>query len=214
MTTTEAPPFDPGTVSAQDVPASDMPPRPSTSSVASDDVPDSGRPPFLGRTRRPPRAAPLRESAPRPTAAFKPRKTDAQLTEALTQLYTFGGMALTPFDQVCGAAVVNSAQPCAESLVKLAQENENVRKALEALTQTSAWGGVVAAHMPLVMAVVGHHFGDKMRGLTDPSSNGSQDEAPTTVRHIGSHGGSVGRFCPTCQGALIRNVKHECPTGA
>ncbi len=183
--------------------------EPTSATGSADEQP---RGPFQ-RGRRGTRAVPRRsDAAPTAPRAEKPAKTDAQLTEALVQLYTFAGMAVSPFDQVCGTAVVNSAQPCAESLVTLAKENENVRKALIALTQTSAWGGVIAAHLPLIMAVAGHHFGDKMRGINTPDD--PPQDIPPNVRHIGANGGAVGRFCPKCSGALARGVKHTCPNGA
>lgn len=170
------------------------------------------------------RAAPKRspnrpaESRAKREADKKPAKskTDSELKKALMDLYAAGGMMLLPFDQPCGTAVMNSAESCADSLVKLAQENDSVRRALTGLTQTSAWGGVIAAHLPIMMAVAGHHFGvgaptpDNVRPLRP------EDEEPVRQQPTSrANGGRVGRgkFCPKCNGAVLPGVVHACPNG-
>lgn len=80
-----------------------------------------------------------------------------QFVEPLTQIYAGIGTAVIMFDPVCGQAILTSATKCAETIDELAYKNEAVRRAVWALTQTSLWGAVIVAHMPIVMAVVMHH---------------------------------------------------------
>lgn len=159
------------------------------------------------------RAARKADSPPKPRAT----KDDATLKKALTELYTAGGMMLAPFDAQCGMAVVNSADPCADALVKLAAENDAVRRALSSLTQTSAWGGVIAAHLPIIMAVSAHHVAgirDKMPNNVVEMNTAGGDEAPRArpaARRATRAADGFGRFCPDCNAALQKGVIHNCP---
>lgn len=80
-----------------------------------------------------------------------------QFVEPLTKMYAAVGTGVIMFDPVCGQAVLMSAQKCAETVDELAYNNEAVRRAVWALCQTSVWGAVIAAHMPIIMAIVMHH---------------------------------------------------------
>lgn len=161
------------------------------------------------------------DKSPKPVRATK---DSATLKKALTELYTAGGMMWAPFDPQCGMAVVNSAEPCADALVKLADENEAVKRALSALTQTSAWGGVMAAHLPIIMAIAGHHVAavrermpNNVVEMNSPAADTAPRPAPTTMRARGaaSRSGALDvRFCPKCSGALVKGVVHTCPDGA
>lgn len=86
-----------------------------------------------------------------------PRAKKGMFVEPLTQLYVGLGLTIMPVDPVCANAIVKSAEQCAISLDDLAYQNEAVRRALMSLTQTSAVGGVIIAHMPILMAVMIHH---------------------------------------------------------
>jgi hypothetical protein len=66
---------------------------------------------------------------------------------------------LLPFDQPCGTVIINSAEDCARSLDSLARENPKVRRALMAMVETSVWGQVIAAHLPIITAIAMHHVG-------------------------------------------------------
>lgn len=80
-----------------------------------------------------------------------------QFVQPLTEFYAGIGTAVIMFDPVCGQAILTSATKCAETIDELAYRNEAVRRAVWGLTQTSAWGAVLIAHMPIIMAVVMHH---------------------------------------------------------
>lgn len=105
-----------------------------------------GKSPGIPRTKR--------ESKSRPVP---PKPREGSLVKPLTQIYVSMGMMIVPFDQACGQAVIQNAEQCAKALEALARENEAVRRAILALTQTSAWGGVVIAHLPILLMVTVHH---------------------------------------------------------
>jgi hypothetical protein len=79
------------------------------------------------------------------------------LKPALTQLYTGFALAVMPFDPSCGKIILENAERCAESLDDLAKTNPAVRRALLSLVTTSAWGAVIMAHAPILMALAMHH---------------------------------------------------------
>lgn len=142
------PPIDLGDLSFTDVPPSDDFAVPQAE--ASKDE----------RTRRlfgprKPREAPTRTRAPRKTPV--PKTRPGALVEPIEQIYTTIGALWSPFDPVCGGAVIASAHNCAQTLDDLAQRNDAVRRALLALTQTSAIGAVAVAHAPIALAVATHH---------------------------------------------------------
>lgn len=221
MTTTEPPVLDPEQLTHVDTPVGDpITPSPTvtpatTESDTGDKPARPARPPFLrgSRSKTPPKPAPKSKADKTPRVA----KDDATLKKALMELYASVGMVMMPFDQPCAMSVVNSAEQCADAMVKLAAENDAVRRALNALTQTSAWGGVIAAHLPIIMAVTSHHFGP-MKGIGQPPAenpenvvdiNSDAPRRPATVRSRNAADG-FGRFCPKCQAALVRGVVHNC----
>ena len=142
-------------------------------------------PPKRGRTRT--------TTRPTRTARKVPTSKPGQFVEPLSQVYVGIGAMLLPFDATCGAAIVESGPRCAETLDKLAQQNDAVRRALFALTQTSAITAVVVAHAPIMIAVARHHvpayqrveadmmtraaemFANNGQQPQDDEQNGSQD---------------------------------------
>lgn len=97
------------------------------------------------RERKAPRAA---AAKPLPKGGLKP---------ALAQMYAGVGMAVMPFDPSCGRVILENAETCAESLDELAKTNTAVRNLLISLVTTSAWGAVIMAHAPILMAIAMHH---------------------------------------------------------
>jgi hypothetical protein len=97
------------------------------------------------------------DAKPRARKKAAPRAKHGMFTEPLTQMYAAVGAVWATFDPVCGSKVLESAPACAQSLDDLAYQNESVRRALAALTTTSAIGAVIAAHAPILMAIYMHH---------------------------------------------------------
>ena len=79
------------------------------------------------------------------------------LRQPLATLYTGIGMSVMPFDPSCGRTIIENADKCAEALDELAKTNTAVRNFLIGLCTTSAWGAVLMAHAPIVMAIAMHH---------------------------------------------------------
>lgn len=98
-------------------------------------------------------------TAPRTRVARKPAipKRKGQFVQPLTNMYTSVGIMLMPFDSVCANAVIQSAEDCAKALDDLAYQNDAVRRVIYGLVQTSTVGVVIAAHAPIIMAIMIHH---------------------------------------------------------
>lgn len=103
-----------------------------------------------------------------PASVTVPKLREGHFVKPLTQLYTTIGLTLMPFDQACATAFVANAESCAKSLDALARENDAVRKALLALTQTGAWGAVLMAHAPLILMIMTHHGPEQMKERIAP----------------------------------------------
>jgi len=142
-------PLDIDALTAQDVPASDTTfPTPDHKASRPARGPLLFSRPAGDKRDTPPRAKPKKAT---------PRAKHGAFTETLENIYTGIGAMITPFDPVCGNAVIQSAPQCAKTLDDLAYQNDAVRRALTALVTTSATGAVVVAHMPILMAVMMHH---------------------------------------------------------
>lgn len=167
MSDTTTPPFDPAALDAEPAAMPDVPtPDHTATEVSSDSEPptepqpdDGGATvhPFI-RTREKVKGGKKEKGAKKEKVRGDvPPKRKGQLVAPLTTLYVSVGATVSAFDPVCGMAVLDNAEKCAESLDALAQRNEAVRRALYAMMETSAWGGVIAAHMPLLVMLAVHH---------------------------------------------------------
>ncbi len=81
-----------------------------------------------------------------------------QFVKPLTELYGLFAMGLAPFDQTCAMAIAQSAESCAKAWDDLAHKNEAIRRLLWSVIQTSDWGKVGLAHVPIMIAVMQHHM--------------------------------------------------------
>jgi hypothetical protein len=76
----------------------------------------------------------------------------------LVQFYgTIGLTVAAVGDRQCGIAVAANAEGCAEAWDELAKQNPAVKRVLETVLQTGAFAAVIGAHLPIALAVVGHH---------------------------------------------------------
>lgn len=117
------------------------------------------------------------KATPKPRKKPAPRAKRGAFTDNLTQIYVGLGITLMPVDPVCANAIIQSAPECARTLDELAYQNEAVRRALHALTQTSAVGAVFFAHMPILMAVVLHHVPAVQRRMGEMGSQMAENIA-------------------------------------
>lgn len=77
---------------------------------------------------------------------------------AIVAFYTMSAFALAPINTDAATAVADSAEKCADTWMELASKNDNVRKAIRALLEGSAWSAVIMAHLPIAMALIPEHL--------------------------------------------------------
>jgi hypothetical protein len=84
------------------------------------------------------------------------RKPKVDFTEPLTAFYAQIGMVITavPKYRNVGIATVKQAPVAAQAWNEWAKQSEGVRKALETFVKVSAGGAVVAAHAPIIIALL------------------------------------------------------------
>jgi len=86
-----------------------------------------------------------------PTGTGKKRRSPLQIQ--LEGTYQMLGTGVFMFDNQLGVTIMNQAESCAESLADVASKNPAVKRALEGALATSAWGAVIAAHLPIAVHV-------------------------------------------------------------
>lgn len=105
-----------------------------------------------------------------------PGSKQTKIGKSLSRMYGSLGMMIYPFDNTCGTTVLENADRMAESLEQLAAENESVRKVLEKVAESSAWGTVVAAHAPVLTSVFMHHGSGMISKTKSNGNSGSEGE--------------------------------------
>lgn len=139
-----------------------------------------GRP--LGSTNRAkPGAVPTKPADPRP----EPPQLPAAAQNAIAQLYVFAGMGLTPFKPAVGQALAMSADDCAKAWMELAKSNPAVRRAILSLMQTSAWGGLAVAHLPIMYAIMAPVPKKEEHAPTDAPATPPRRERPRSADPVG-----------------------------
>lgn len=99
-----------------------------------------------------PKADPLETVVAKPV----PKLTTAT-KRTLQELYAGIGGMLLGFDEICGQTIIDAAPHCAETIYLAAQNNEALRRFVISLTQTSVYGALLIAHLPIIMAIAAHH---------------------------------------------------------
>lgn len=122
---------------------------------------------------KPPRAdkkSTSKDDLKRPKVGRSTRKPD--LTPALLQIYVAigAGLAAFPATQADAATIFANAESAAKSVAKLADEKPEVYKALQKMIGVSAYGGVIAAHLPIIIGIAANH------GLSIPNIMPSADD--------------------------------------
>jgi hypothetical protein len=144
---------------------------------------EAKRGPSLPWANKGPKPAALPKEPKLKSAA--PRMPAGGLAAPLKDMYILVGAMLSPVDPVCGGAIIQQAPDCAKALENLAKQNPEVRRVLVALVSTSAYGAVVTAHIPIILAVASHHLpamrpksGPVMPGSADGVEQGFTDKGP------------------------------------
>jgi hypothetical protein len=107
---------------------------------------------FFSRSKAPSQGPEFKPKAP------APRMPPGGLATPLADIYIMIGSFMSVADPVCGAAIISSAKDCGKSLEALAKQNPEVRRVLVKLVSGSAYGAVITAHVPIIMAVANHHL--------------------------------------------------------
>lgn len=95
-------------------------------------------------------------------------------TKALKDMYGYIGMSVTMISPNVGETILLQAEKCAESVNELARTNPSVRRVIQGLVTTSAWGAVIAAHAPIAMAIFFNHT-ERGRDLMMSSQQNMED---------------------------------------
>jgi hypothetical protein len=101
------------------------------------------------------------DEVPKDKPKPKSNSNRTKLSKSLSNMYGTIGVMVTMFDPHCGQVILSQAESMADSLEVLAKENDAVRRVLEGIAQTTAWGGVISAHAPLIFAITMHHLPTK-----------------------------------------------------
>jgi hypothetical protein len=99
---------------------------------------------------------------------------EGSITAGISQLYGQVGMFVGMFDKECGSAIVTNAQAMGASLEAAAKESPAMQEFLNKMITTSVWGQVIAAHLPVVMAISMHHV-PAIRDRVNPKAPGGAD---------------------------------------
>lgn len=111
--------------------------------------------------------------------ATAPPYRKGKYVKPLMQLYGYASIGISFADPVCGKALMESAEGCARAWDELAEQNLAVRRVLQTLIEGGAWSGVAVAHLPLLIAVLGHHGSvpESVVAMFASEPEGSADEA-------------------------------------
>lgn len=83
-----------------------------------------------------------------------PRYVKGVIAVGMTKLYRRTGRIVKAMDKDIGIAIIESAEDCGEAWDELARTNPRVRKFLLKLVSGGAWGSVIMAHAPILLAVI------------------------------------------------------------
>jgi hypothetical protein len=139
-------------------PAEDTPPVPSPPPPADppEEVASAPRPRANARTRTPPKPPPAqRRRTPLEAVSdeIPQQYHPGVLVKPLRELYTVAGTLVLPFNKPVGTAFIQNAEQCAIALDNAAKTDRAIRRVLMMLVAGSVWGQIIAAHMPILMAL-------------------------------------------------------------
>lgn len=150
-----------------------------------------------------PDAPPAKPKRTRKTTPSRSGSRKRNLTEPLTDMYVTAGMGLGMFWPDDAAIIIPNAPKLAESLVKWGDSDPKVYAALERLCTTSAFGAVLAAHAPVILALLANHNVIGKKDAKPDSHNQAGEypsESPTAsepvARNPDSNMGSTGGLTP------------------
>ncbi len=84
-----------------------------------------------------------------------PRIPNNGFAPGIEKMYLTIAMGVMPLDMELGVAIANIAEDAAKAWDELARRNDTVRRIIVAMMETTAVGAVFAAHMPIMLLVMG-----------------------------------------------------------
>lgn len=94
----------------------------------------------------------------------------AKLTAAdqrkITNFYSYLALAVAPFNSKAAVALADNGEKCSEAWVELANQNIRVRKAILGMLEGGAWGMVIGAHVPIILASLPEHMREQIPFLS------------------------------------------------
>lgn len=140
----------------------------------------SGRRPSAsaGRAKKdtPPKSGFTKTTSP----VFEPGK----VKETFSNLYGDIAMMWGMFDPICAKTLAVNAEKMAQSLEDAAEEIPFIRTMAARISTTSAVGGIIAAHLPLIATVVMHHTPQgqrKMAQMAEQAQRAQQEQEQRTA---------------------------------
>lgn len=100
------------------------------------------------------------DKAPKPKSAPRKASLETRLTGTLVTLGTMvaaAGSMSSPAVQLDGVAICQHAPQIAAALDKVAKDDPRVAQALERMLTAGVWSGLIAAMLPLVLAIAANH---------------------------------------------------------
>ena len=104
--------------------------------------------------------------------------------QAVLGILTGAGVAVLAFDEFDGTTIIEGAPDLARSLANLADKRPAVARALDALTETSAWAEVAVAAGSIIVPIVRHHAAKPPEVEPEPttqSTAGDHSPQPTAA---------------------------------
>lgn len=92
-----------------------------------------------------------------------PPKLAPGMKQNIADMYKGIGAMIRPFDEFTGDTIIEQADKCADSVYKLAQSNDGVRRFVLAMTTTTVTGAVIMAHLPILLAVARHSKNERVK---------------------------------------------------
>lgn len=109
-----------------------------------------------------------------------PKWSKGVIAAGMTKLYRRAGRIVKTMDADIGTAIIECAEDCGQAWDELARTNPEVRRVLMKLIGGGAWGSVIMAHLPIVLAVlmkerIAKHipFMKLIRAAAEPEADGT-----------------------------------------
>lgn len=120
---------------------------------------------------------PLGENKKPKRSRGRPRDLTEDDLAKLRGYYEMAGIATMPFNAAAATSLIDYSETCVESWKSLAEENDNVRRAILGVLEGGAWGAVFAAHVPIMLSFMPGHVRSMLPGLMpQPQSESSEDD--------------------------------------